>query len=252
MVYFISDAHLGAGYIREPLRQEIILAQWLDSISTDATELYLLGDIMDYWFEYRNVIPRGHTRFLGALARLADAGVKITWLKGNHDIWMTDYLTSETGCRIHDGILDTTIGGRRFVLEHGDGVGRRPMAFRIMRRLFRSSVARIAYAAIHPRWTVGFAHAWSSHSRKQGGYSGGAAAVDNISTWADDYMAKNGFVDFFVIGHLHHPVQKNLGRGAVLTILGESYSQMSYARFDGTKIELLKIDDSKTEAKNTD
>lgn len=173
MVYFLSDCHLGAGYIVDPRAQEKALAAWLDSIAADASALYLLGDIIDYWFEYRNVVPRGYTRFLGALARLADKGVEIVWLKGNHDIWMTDYLTSEIGCRIVDGLLDTHIAGRRFVMEHGDGVGRRPLAFRALRRIFRSSTARVLYAAIHPRWTVGFAHSWSRHSRKKGGYSGG-------------------------------------------------------------------------------
>ena len=165
MVYFLSDCHLGAGYIVDPRAQEKALAAWLDSIAADASALYLLGDIIDYWFEYRNVVPRGYTRFLGALARLADKGVEIVWLKGNHDIWMTDYLTSEIGCRIVDGLLDTHIAGRRFVMEHGDGVGRRPLAFRALRRIFRSSTARVLYAAIHPRWTVGFAHSWSRHSR---------------------------------------------------------------------------------------
>lgn len=242
MVYFLSDAHLGAGYISDGRRQERVLASWLDSIAGDATELWLLGDIIDYWFEYRNVVPRGFTRFLGALARLSDRGVRITWLKGNHDIWMTDYLTSEIGCRVLDGVVDTTIDGRRFVMEHGDGVGRRPLVFRAMRRLFRSSVARVLYAAVHPRWTVGFAHAWSRSSRKQGGYSGGAAAVDNLVRWAGDYESEHGKVDFFVFGHLHHACQWKLASGSVLTTLGDSYSAMSYACFDGSSVELRDID----------
>lgn len=241
MIYFLSDAHLGAGYIADGRKQERELASWLDSIGADATELWLLGDIIDYWFEYRNVVPRGFTRFLGALARLADSGVKITWLKGNHDIWMTDYLTSEIGCRVVDGVVDTVIDGRRFVMEHGDGVGRRPLLFRAMRRLFRSRTARVFYAAVHPRWTVGFAHAWSHSSRKQGGYSGGASAVDNLVRWAEDYEAAHGKVDFFVFGHLHYAGQCRLASGSVLTTLGDCYSAMSYASFDGKSIELGKI-----------
>lgn len=238
MVYFLSDTHLGAGYIADPRRHELTLVHWLDTIAADATELYLLGDIMDYWFEYRNVVPRGYVRFLGALARLADSGVRITWLKGNHDIWMTDYLSTEIGCRIHDGILDTVIEGRRIVMEHGDGVGRRPLAFRILRRVFRCGFARRLYAAIHPRWTVGFAHAWSSHSRKRGGYAGGSAGVDNIARWAEEYICQFGRVDFFITGHLHHAEQRRLPSGAVLTILGDAFLNMSYGEFDGTNIAL--------------
>lgn len=243
MVYFLSDAHLGAGYIEDRKGLERRLAHWLDSISGDADALYLLGDVIDYWFEYRNVVPRGHSRFLGALARLADRGVKVVWLKGNHDIWMTDYLTSEIGCTVVDGLLDVTISGRRFIMEHGDGIGRRPLSFRILRRFFRSSMARVLYAAIHPRWTVGFAHAWSRHSRKHGGYSGGEAAVDNLALWAEDFSRVNGHVDFFVFGHLHHPCQRRLHDGATLTVLGDSFRQMSYAVFNGDTLSLQTISD---------
>ncbi len=248
MVYFLSDAHLGAKYISGPRRQERILAAWLDSIASDAEALYLVGDIIDYWFEYRNVVPRGFTRFLGALARLADSGVKIYWFKGNHDLWMTDYLETEIGCCVVDGILDTEIYGRRFVIEHGDGVGERPLSFRILRRFFRSKVARSIYAAIHPRWTVGFAHAWSSHSRKHGGYNGsksepqpGAKAAGRLARWAEEYACEHGAVDFFVFGHLHYPWQQSLPSGAVMTILGQAFSQMSYAAFDGTDLTLLRM-----------
>ncbi|MBD5347404.1 MAG: UDP-2,3-diacylglucosamine diphosphatase [Bacteroides sp.] len=241
MVYFLSDSHLGAGYIDNPKEQERVLSSWLDSIADNAEALYLLGDIIDYWFEYRNVVPRGCTRFLGSLARLADRGVKIVWLKGNHDIWMTDYLTSEIGCEVVDGVVDATINGKRFVMEHGDGVGRRPFGFRFLRRLFRNSMARILYAAIHPRWTVGFAHAWSRRSRKRGGYSGGARAVKNLTEWAEDFVNRYGYVDFFIFGHLHHPVQENVPGGALLTVLGDSFRQMSYAYFDGTTVELRTI-----------
>lgn len=241
MVYFLSDCHLGAGYISNPRAQEKALASWLDSIGDDASRLYLLGDIIDYWFEYRHVVPRGFTRFLGALARLADKGVEIIWVKGNHDIWMTDYLTSEIGCSVVDGIIDTVIDGRRFVLGHGDGVGRRPLAFRFLRRLFRSTIARIPYAAIHPRWTVGFAHAWSRRSRSRGGYSGGAGAVDSLARWASAFVHDNGHVDFFVFGHLHCPVQVALPAGGSLTVLGDSFSQMSYAAYDGHTLRLMTM-----------
>lgn len=241
MVYFLSDCHLGAGYISDPRAHERMLAEWLDSIAADAEALYLLGDIMDYWFEYHDVVPRGFVRFLGSLARLADRGVEIVWLKGNHDIWMTDYLTNEIGCRIVDGLLDTTILGHRFVLEHGDGVGSRPLSFRFLRKLFRCRAARVVYAAIHPRWTVGFAHAWSSHSRKRGGYSGGNSAVDNIVGWAEDFMNKEGRADFFVVGHLHVEAERTLDNGAKVIVLGDSFRRMSYGKFDGHVFSLCRM-----------
>ena len=237
MVYFLSDLHLGASYIGDEKRLERALTRLLASMKADATHLFLLGDIIDYWFEYRNVVPRGFVRFLGALADLADSGVKIVWLKGNHDIWMTDYLTGEIACEIVDGVLDTHILGKRFVMEHGDGIGRPPLSFRLLRRLFRSSVARRVFAAVHPRLTVGFAHAWSSHSRKAGGYN--RPDLTPVRDWASDYLRLNGHVDYFVFGHFHMASQSELAPGCVLTMLGDGFSSYCYASFDGSALQLL-------------
>ena len=103
LTYFISDLHLGARYIAEPREHEMRVVRWLDSIKHNAKRIFLLGDILDYWYEYRYVVPRGHVRFLGKLAELADSGVEITWMTGNHDIWLFDYLSSELGIKVVDG-----------------------------------------------------------------------------------------------------------------------------------------------------
>ena len=153
-VYFISDLHLGATYLPDPLEYERRVVRFLDSIAGEAGELILLGDILDYWYEYRTVVPRGFTRFFGTLARLADSGVKITWFIGNHDIWLFDYLATEIGLRVVDGVERRTIGGKNFFLSHGDGVGRLPRTFRFIRATFRNRFCQKLYAAIHPRWTI--------------------------------------------------------------------------------------------------
>ena len=121
--YFISDLHLGSGYIADTYSHQRRIAAWLRSIAPTARRLFLLGDVIDYWYEYRDVVPRGFVRFLGALAELADSGVEITWLKGNHDIWIFDYLPSELGINVADGIITRDLDGKTFVMEHGDGVG---------------------------------------------------------------------------------------------------------------------------------
>ncbi len=239
MVYFLSDIHLGAGYIADEHALERSVCRLLRDMKRDATHLYLLGDIIDYWFEYRNVVPRGFVRFLGTLADLSDSGVSITWLKGNHDIWMTDYLTREIGCRIVDGVLDEEICGQRIVMEHGDGIGDRPVMFRMLRRLFRSKKARWLFAAIHPRWTVGFAHRWSKHSRKAGGYAN--VDTSSIERWAKGYSEARGHVDHFIIGHLHKAVRIELSPDSDLTVLGDSFRSYSYAKFDGKMIQLLNF-----------
>ena len=163
--YFISDLHLGASYIPDPVAHESRITKFLDSITGDAAELYLLGDILDYWYEYRTVVPRGYTRFFGTLCRMADSGVRITWFIGNHDIWLFDYLKEEIGMKVVDGFEIKEILGKRFFLSHGDGVGRLPASFRFLRATFRNKVCQKLYAAIHPRWTIPFAHRWSNHSR---------------------------------------------------------------------------------------
>ncbi len=241
--YFISDLHLGAGYISDPKAQEKLVVDFLRHISPTARRLYLLGDILDYWWEYRDVAPRGFTRFFGALAELADSGVEIVWLKGNHDIWIFDYLPSEIGLKVHDGILVTELeGGARFLLEHGDGVGHRPLSFRILRTLFRCRPLQILFAAIHPRWTVGFAHAWSAHSRKKGGYVPPENAGNTLIDFAENYnLTADKKIDFFVFGHLHKMLDRPLPDGSRIVILGDWITHFSYAVWDGSKFSLEKF-----------
>lgn len=237
--YFISDLHLGAGYITDHRAHELKVVGFLRAIAPTARRLYLLGDVLDYWWEYRNVVPRGFTRFFGALADLADQGVEITWLKGNHDIWIFDYLPTEIGLTVHDGILTAEIDGRRFLMEHGDGVGRLPRSFRMLRRLFRCRPAQVAFAAIHPRWTVGLAHAWSSHSRKHGGYTPPAGAGQTLVEWAEKYnKSASEKVDFFLFGHHHTVVDTTLPDGARVMVIGDWINSFTYAVWDGKNLSL--------------
>ena len=148
--FFISDLHLGASYLDEPKSYERRVVRFLNSIADEADELYLLGDILDYWYEYRTVVPRGYIRFFGALSALADKGVKITWFIGNHDIWLFDYLAQEIGLRVVDGYEVREIYGKRFFLSHGDGLGKLPPTFRLLRATFRNRICQKLYAAIHP------------------------------------------------------------------------------------------------------
>lgn len=247
LTYFISDLHLGAGYIADHHAQERLLVAFLRSIAPTARRLFLLGDILDYWWEYRDVVPRGFTRFFGALAELADAGVEIIWFKGNHDIWIFDYLPGEIGLKVHDGIMTTTLeGGARFMLEHGDGVGRRPRAFRFLRSMFRSRPLQILFAAIHPHWTIGFAHAWSAHSRKTGGYVPSENAAAGLTEFAEEYNATaSEKIDYFIFGHLHLMLDRPLKHGGRLVVLGDWIKNFSYAVWDGSELRLSRFSATK-------
>ena len=235
MIYFISDLHLGARYIADPRRHEQRVVEFLHSIASDATELYLVGDVLDYWYEYRTVVPRGYVRFFGALASLADAGVKITWLTGNHDIWLFDYLRTEIGLEVIDAPwVERTIAGKRFIISHGDRIGRRSAGFRFICSLFRCRLCQWLYSAIHPRWTVPFAHNWSRSSRKS---RYGIKDVEAYSRQVEQDVSTLPMADFIVLGHHHIVVDRPIANGRLI-VLGDWISNYSYGCFDGTNFTI--------------
>ena len=245
-VYFISDLHLGASYFADPIAKERRVVRWLDTVKDDATEIYLLGDILDYWYEYRYVAPRGFTRFFGKIAELSDSGVRITWFIGNHDIWIFDYLPNELGVEVVDGVVEKEIMGKRFYMAHGDGVGRHQFSFRLIRSIFRNRFCQFLYSAIHPRWTVAFAHRWSRSSRMSHDDGGPVearvlAARDTIYGFTERYAEAHPEIDYFVYGHLHLVDDKPVGASARMIILGDWITHDSYACFDGENLTLHRF-----------
>lgn len=241
-IYFISDLHLGAKTLKSPRETEKRVVEWLDSVKESASAIYMLGDILDYWFEYRCVVPRGFTRFFGKIAELTDSGVEVHWFIGNHDIWIFDYLPSELGITLHRESVITELCGKRFYLGHGDGEGKRSFGFLFIRWLFRNRVCQKLYSAIHPRWTVPFAHGWSSNSRKAGGETPKFGNDDNnpLVVWAKEFNCKaEEKIDFFVFGHQHLLFKRPIESGGEIVLIGDWISHLSYAVFDGNEI-LLK------------
>ncbi len=234
--YFLSDLHLGARAESPEARiaRERKVVRWLDSIKDDVATLYLLGDILDYWYEYRYVVPRGFIRFLGKIAELSDHGVEIHWFIGNHDIWIFDYLPTELGIHIHKSPCIVNLGNKTAYLAHGDGVGRTPLSFRFIRSIFRNRFCQWLYASIHPRWTVAFAHWWSSHSRKYGEclpYLG--ENNEYLVSYAKEYLTLRSQeeIDYFIFGHRHIMLDLMLSRRSRVVILGDWIEHFSYARF---------------------
>ena len=247
-VYFLSDAHLGASYIADARAHEARLVAFLRRTAEDARAVYLLGDILDYWFEYRAVVPRGYIRFFGQLAAMADAGIEIVWFTGNHDIWLFDYLRDQIGIRIVDdhygsgGILER-IDGDLFFLGHGDAFGEQPRGYRTLRRIFRSRLCQRLYASLNPRWTIPFAHGWSSHSRKAGTmeapvpvFSPRARAA--VETRARQLIADHPDLKYIVIGHHHVSLDEKIGPDCRLIILGNWIDRATYAVYDGHTLQL--------------
>jgi UDP-2,3-diacylglucosamine hydrolase len=245
-IYFVSDAHLGARFHADSPAVEKKLVRWLDRIRADAAAVYFLGDMFDYWFEYKYVVPRGFVRFLGKLAELSDAGTEIHIFTGNHDIWMFDYLPEEIGAVIHRDVLTVDLLGKRFFLGHGDEVDYRSRAFRFLRAFFRNRFCQWLYAGIHPRWTAGFALGWSLNSRQSGlaGENGGEYRSESpayLIAFAGEYLKRHPDVDFFIFGHLHLMLDLRLSGDSRLLVAGDWMRLFSYIEWDGRTLSLLQF-----------
>jgi len=164
-IYFASDFHLGVGSYASSREREDALVRWLDAIKHDAAELFLMGDVFDFWFEYTTVVPKGYIRFLGKLAELTDLGIKLYLFKGNHDMWMFDYFEKELNATIISNEMVMERGGKKFFLHHGDGLGPGDAKYKVLKKFFRSRFCQWLFARIHPNLGVGIANYWSSNSR---------------------------------------------------------------------------------------
>ena len=243
IAYFLSDLHLGAPYVPDSRATELKVVRFLDSIRHDADAIYLVGDILDYWYEYRYVVPRGFVRFFGKLAELADSGIKIYWYIGNHDIWIFDYLPSELGIKVIPTFSIEDIDGKKFYLTHGDGIGKLKPSFKFLRALFRNKFCQSLFSAIHPRWTVPFAYNWSHHSRKAEGQPSPEDATrltDNFMAFARDYLTKE-HIDYFIFGHIHLFRSEQIAPDSQVIFLGEWISRCSYARWNGQDLTLHQL-----------
>ena len=234
-VYFISDCHLGAGTLKNPKEYERRVVRFLESIEDDCEELYLMGDIIDYWFEFKHVVPKGFTRFLGQLGKMSDKGVKIHWFTGNHDIWIFGYLPEEVGCTLHTKHEVVELKGKKLFLAHGDGLGDDRTSLKLMTGFFHSSICQRMFSWIHPDLSTGFAHWWSKKSRLSGDdfpeYMG--EDKEHVVIFAKNYLAQaKEPIDYFVFGHRHIELDLMLTRQTRLFILGDWIKHFSYAVMD--------------------
>ena len=241
-VYFLSDAHLGSRAIEHSRTQERRLVNFLDSIKDEAEAIYLLGDMFDFWYEFKTVVPRGFTRFLGKLSELTDRGVEVHFFIGNHDIWCGDYLTKECGVILHRKPLTTEIHGKVFYLAHGDGLGDPDKTFRLLRTLFHSHTLQCLFSALHPRWSIDLGLAWAKHSRmkraegKEPDYMG--EDKEHLVLYTKEYLKTHPDVNYFIYGHRHIMLDLMLSQSARVLILGDWITQFSYAVLDGETLTM--------------
>ena len=241
-VYFLSDAHLGSLAIPHGRTQERRLVRFLDCIKEKASAVYLLGDMFDFWNEYRYVVPKGYSRFLGKLSELTDNGVEVHFFAGNHDLWTYGYLEEECGVIVHKAPVTTEIYGKVFFLAHGDGLGDPDNKFKILRKLFHNRTCQRLLNFVHPRWGMALGLNWAKHSRlkradgKEVPFMG--EDKEFLVRFARDYKRSHPNIDYFLFGHRHIELDLPIDKSTRMLILGDWIWQFTYAVFDGEHLFL--------------
>ncbi len=248
-VYFASDFHLGVPDAQSSRLRESKIIEWLDFVQSDASTIMLLGDLFDTWFEYKEVVPRGHIRLLGKLAEIADKGIQIIIFTGNHDFWMKDYFQKEIGAEVYFEDIIIKIGSKIFNIGHGDGLGPGDLNYKLLKKLLSSKVSRFLYLLLHPNIGMRIDKYFSQKGYK---HSQGDLATESYLGSEKEYLIRyaeslsDKEIDYFIFGHRHLPIEYRLYNGSYYFNTGDWIQFQSYVVFDGTQCQLLSYqkDDS--------
>lgn len=239
-IYFASDFHLGVPDHQSSLIREKRIISWLDSIKADAHSIYLLGDIFDFWFEYKYTIPKGYIRLLGKLAEIRDSGIPVYFFTGNHDMWMFGYFPKELDIPIYREPQLLEVGNQKLLIGHGDGLGPGDTTYKFLKKIFASKVCQWLFARIHPNLGMAIAHQWSRKSRitnmkKEEKFQGEEGEF--LWVYCRELEAKNHH-DYYIFGHRHLPLTLKVNDKSTYINLGEWVNFNTYAVYDGTKVDL--------------
>lgn len=245
-IYFASDSHLGVPNYEDSLKREKLLARWLDEVKHDAGAIFLMGDIFDFWFEYKTVIPKGFVRLLGKLAEITDSGIPVHLFKGNHDIWASNYLQQEIGLELHSSKLVLQFGGKKFFLAHGDGLGPGDTAYKFMKKLFQSRFNQRLFRWLHPDLGTRLALFFSRRSRHANNMKeekNGMPPVEEemLYKYSLRKSLQHPEIDYFLFGHRHLPTDVKINDKTHLIILGDWITHFTYAVFDGETLTLKQF-----------
>jgi UDP-2,3-diacylglucosamine hydrolase len=243
-IYFASDFHLGIPDYESSLQREKKLVRWLEEIRSDASAIFLMGDIFDFWFEYKTVVPKGYTRLLGKLAEITDEGIPVHLFTGNHDIWAFKYLHQELNIQLHRHPELHRIAGKTFYLAHGDGLGPGDNGYKFLKKVFSNRVNQFLFRWLHPDIGSGMGLYFSSKSRlanivkeNKPGYLN-RIEDEMLYNYATGLVKNGTEADYFIFGHRHRPLDVELENKSRLIILGDWLTHFSYAEFDGNKLSL--------------
>ncbi len=234
-IYFASDFHLGAPNMAVSREREKLIVQWLEMVEKDAAHIFLVGDLFDFWFEYKHVIPKGYTRLLGKLADLTDKGIGISVFIGNHDMWMDGYFEEELNIPVYYEPQVFTMGGKKFYIGHGDGLGPGDHGYKFLKKIFRNPVCRWLFSCIHPVMGISLANYFSRKSRAATGQELEHFLGEDqewLAIYSREVLQREHY-DYFIFGHRHLPLDLQVGPDSRYINLGEWLNYTSYAVFDG-------------------
>ncbi|WP_143309799.1 UDP-2,3-diacylglucosamine diphosphatase [Chitinophaga vietnamensis] len=241
-IYFASDFHLGAPDAAVSRQRERLIIQWLEQAEQDAAHIFLVGDVFDFWFEYKHVIPKGYVRILGKLAALRDKGIGISVFIGNHDMWMDGYFEDELDISVYYEPQTYNIAGKKFYIGHGDGLGPGDHGYKFLKKVFRNPVCRTLFSLIHPSWGIALANYFSRKSRAATGQEQELEHFlgedqEWLAIYSKEVLQREHF-DYFIFGHRHLPLDIKVGENSRYINLGDWLNYFSYAVFDGQQTSL--------------
>lgn len=239
-IYFSSDNHLGAPTAAESRPREEKFVAWLDQIKEDAAAIFLLGDLFDFWFEYKHVVPKGFVRVLGKLAEISDSGIPIYFFVGNHDLWMNDYFEKELNIPVYHKPKEFSFNDKVFLVGHGDGLGPGDIGYKRMKKVFTNPFSKWLYRWLHPDLGMPLAQYFSVKNKAISGEED-MQFLGEDKEWLIQYSKRKleqKHYDFFVFGHRHLPLEIKLKENAMYINLGDWINYYTYAEFDGKEIRL--------------
>jgi len=248
-VYFVSDLHLGVPGRTSSTERELAFVRWLRTIREDADAIYLLGDLFDFYFEYKTVVPKGHVRLLGELASIADSGVDMHFFTGNHDMWIFRYFEKELGITTHRNAVIHQLQGKKVFIGHGDGLGPGDKGYKVLKKIFANRTCQWLFERLHPNLGIGLANYWSRRSRYA---NPDQYRFDKETEWlvayTNEMIQTRGDIDFFVMGHRHLPIDHKLDNERSRYInTGEWLYSQSFGVMEGGNISLGFFENDKGE-----
>jgi UDP-2,3-diacylglucosamine hydrolase len=237
-IYFLSDFHLGAPDYTSSLEREKLIVNFLDEIKNDASEIFLVGDMFDFWYEYRKVVPKGYVRLLGKLAELSDTGIQLHFFVGNHDMWMKGYFEKELSIPVYFEPKEFERNGKKFLIGHGDGLGPGDHGYKRLKKVFRNPVCQWLFGILPPVIGVGLANYMSHRSRLQ---TTEEKFLGEDKEWLIIYckeMLPKTTYNYFIFGHRHLAIDYRLSENSRYINLGDWIRYFTYAVFDGNELEL--------------